>query len=1068
MLARIVGAFVVVLLIAGQAGASFAGDEHWSFQFKKPRNAQSMTPATGMADGNSKPVVNRVKWHNGKLWMAGIWSPGVSALDMSKRQQNESWHLWSWSPEAGYEVYSYFHSQNGGAGPDNQIDDFLFLPDGRIVVGGAFQRVANLTGTRYHRVNGIAVYDPKEPTANKWRPLGSFQYNGTVSSTGSVHAIAYDPKSNDLFIGGTFAGILMDDPAGGSPKIHRYDFDTESYEPMSPGVNGVKAYPRRIKVDTSTTPSTVYVSGRFQYTGGNGLTPAVSESTARYSPGFASWQEGRGWTTFPTQKTVHHEDTLQRAADFMHFDSVHVLDFLVDGEDIWIVGGFSGGKDSGETLRGIAKWDAAGQKWIDPTGKGGVGREVWSIGKADNGKIYFAGAFGGRVKGQGYFEGFKNGDPAYAAMSYDPATGEWAQLGSGLATLVFPEVRMTVAGNDVYFAGDFRYIGTENEAKKNATFESHYIARWNDTIDFTKQPAKPAQKATLPAASQVTEVALSDGNEFWSRRFAPPPRRKNPDTLAHTGKTGMDAGTGPPDTVALGWLDDTLYFAGNYPATPNERWYAWSYHAERGWEKLGWDALGESIGPDAAPLGMKIHDSKVWVFGGLPNFKGIAIYDPATKEWSPFKGTWNGQPVIGHAVQHGGGVIRDIAWDSKTGDTYIVGASGLENKDDPYPGDVAKVMRIDKDGAYHFMGHDIKVEDPNKPKQVFQTIYLDETKTPTDIYIGGTFAFNGPTPTKTDMRVYNIAKWDHQINDWGPIGSGIKTAPVDEKHFPKGYPGLPHRADLFGGFLQGLFPHVRDITMDGKGRLYAVGTLAVLDFHTLPVKDRKETYGIARWDPATDRWEGATNTGGFSRDPIQMTWLDAERSHLLLTGAFEYGNDWQPLNGVAILDTNSGDVKPLGGGLMMAHRDQVVAPMVRHTVRGSELWFAGLFDHAGINANATFAAPIPASYVAVYDPTKSADPNAGLVVKPIAPLPAPTSSSKAYKITLEAQLDGDGVITWYQARSGGKFAKVGTGPKFNANPRAKRSDTEIVFYVSVVGADGTEGGKIPVRIPLVK
>ncbi len=166
------------------------------------------------------------------------------------------------------------------------------------------------------------------------------------------------------------------------------------------------------------------------------------------------------------------------------------------------------------------------------------------------------------------------------------------------------------------------------------------------------------------------------------------------------------------------------------------------------------------------------------------------------------------------------------------------------------------------------------------------------------------------------------------------------------------------------------FPQVRDLTMDAKGNLYAVGTLAVLDSFSLPVKDRVETFGIARWNKTTDRWEGPTDIGGFSRDPLQMTWLDAGKTKLLLTGAFEYGNDWGPLNGAAILDVNSGKVSALGSGLMLASRDQVVAPMVRHAVRGSEIWFAGMFNHAGVNANASFAAPISSHYVAMWDGSK--------------------------------------------------------------------------------------------------
>ena len=140
--------WMLAVFVALSSAAMANDDKHWSLQFAKPANTQSMGPGTGMSFGNSQPVVNRTKWHDGKLWMAGYWAPGVSALDMTKRQQNESWHLWSWSAQYGYEVYSYFHTVKGGSGPDNQISDFVFLADGRIAVVGGFTRVDNPNGTR--------------------------------------------------------------------------------------------------------------------------------------------------------------------------------------------------------------------------------------------------------------------------------------------------------------------------------------------------------------------------------------------------------------------------------------------------------------------------------------------------------------------------------------------------------------------------------------------------------------------------------------------------------------------------------------------------------------------------------------------------------------------------------------------------------------------------------------------------------------------------------------------------------------------------------------------------------
>ena len=420
--------------------------------------------------------------------------------------------------------------------------------------------------------------------------------------------------------------------------------------------------------------------------------------------------------------------------------------------------------------------------------------------------------------------------------------------------------------------------------------------------------------------------------------------------------------------------------------------------------------------------------------------------------------------MIGHAYQQGGGTIRDIEWDSKTSDFYMVGASGLENKDYQYPGNVAPVIRVDKDGNYHTMCYDIKPEDPNKPVKVFTTLYLDESTDPTDIYIGGTFNYYGKMPTAQDGMVYNVAKWDHEAQDWRPIGKGIKAKWVDEKHYPEGYPGLPALPTTFMGFLRQDFPRIRDLTTDSEGNLYAAGTLALLD-ETLPVKDRVETFGLARWDRESDRWVSPTTMGGFSRDAVHMSWLDEAKTQLLLTGGFEYDNAWRPLNGAAILDVKTGEVKPFGGGLMMASREQVVAPMIRHSIRGDEIWFGGLFDHAGANANSNVEAPVPSNFVAMWNGTKNLDPNAGLVVKPAPGLPAPKSGSKSHDVVLEAELTGgEGTITWWQAKSTGGYNKRGSGPKFKANVRVKGSDRQIVYYVSVVRPDGSEGGKIPVRI----
>lgn len=1078
-------ALAATLLALALAGGLQAGNEHWSRQFPKPQASTKMTGATGMSDGTGKPSVNKVLWHEGRLWIAGAWETGVSAQEPGKALRNEYWYLWTWSPVEGYTPICFFHSASGGSGPDGMIEDFLFLPDGRLVVGGAFARVDNLGGTQYHRVGALAVYDPKEPTANKWRPLGSFQYNGTISEGGTIQALAYDPQGNDLYIGGTFGGLRADGrqwPGGYSPKVHRYDLDTNSYEGFPPGILGIKATVMDIEVDTRTKPSTIYFGGKFHYTGGtgHGESPMAGGDT-NWTTGLASWQDGKGWTTWPknfsrdVSKDGGKEGPLQRAGDYIAFDSVWVRDVLLDGDDIWIVGDFSEGKrNDGKPLRGIARYDRAKDMWVDPTGKGGMGRSVMNIDKAANGKIYISGAFGGESGGK-FFDGFKDGTPAHMAASFDPATGTWAQLGGGLVPRNFPECRMAVNGNDVYFVGDFDGIFPEGDVnpKTKPAIVSTYIARWNEDIDFSKDPdgskAQPPKAAPLPVSPP--EVPWATGNEHWSRTFVRPERAKQGKTQQN-GKTGMDDGQGAPSLITgMEWHGDTLYFCGNWEVEISNRWLVWSYHPERGWERLSWQASGGEVeGPGSPPAGMKWHDGKLWVWGAISRFAGIGYYDPATKTWSPLKGTYKTFKMEGNGDPNRGSPIFDVAWDSKTGDMYMSGSTalGLDAYNDP-PWMPGQVTRVDSSGVYHPMGKSFAAEDPSKPVAGYYSLLLDESKTPTEIYLGGTFKYYGGVPTHNSRMTYNVAKWSHADQDWRPLGIGSDYwySTHDEKYYPDGLHGLPaHPGDHFSGFLNAGYPRVRDMVMDKQGNIYACGTLAIIS-NKMPPRERKESFGIAKLDAKTGKWGPIADFRGFSRDPVQMSWIDDDT--LLLSGGMDYAEDWTPLNGVCTLNVRTGEMKPLGGGLMKFSRSQVIAPMVVHTIRGSEWWFGGYFQRAGINDNSNLAAPVVSQYVAMWDGTKNLDPNAGLEVKPPEPVCAVTGfSSKSVSVPLEASgvPASEGTIVWYDRSTTGQYTKKGQGPSYKLAARVKEGMTEVVAYVAVQRKDGSEGGPMPVRVPI--
>ena len=1060
-----VAVFVVLPLLSFAA----ADNSHWSKQFVKPSSSTKMSGATGMSDGSGKPTIKMAKWHKGKLYLAGRWECALDPYNLEKKKSNIIWYLWSWHPKKGYEPIAWRHSAQGGCGPYGMINDFLFLPDGRLVIGGEFKNVGNLNGHTYHRIKGLCVYNPLEPTANRWTPLvSSVQYN----SPGNIQTLAYDPQGNDLWVGGSFKGYRMEKMTQFCFGVQKYDFDTKQWNIMVPGLRGGRGL-RKIKVDASTKPSTIYMAGRFDCTGGNGLDPRDSpDSTARYSTGFAAWQEGKGWITFPTaggNVKDSNEGVLQRAGDFAFFDSVNIFDFLVDGKDIYVVGAFSEGiKNNGGKLRGIAKWDHDKQMWIDPTGKGGIGREAYSIVKAADGKIYVAGAFGAMKSSNKFYDGFKDGSEGSMAICFDPSTNVWSQVGAGLGGISMPVCRATAHGNDIFFYGDFRHVGS---TKKDG-FDSYYLARYNSTIDFTANANAEVQGSADAfdiVEPSTKEPSVKAGLEHWSRNFSHPGRMSAGKTK-QSASTGMDDGVGQPEVKDLCWHDGTLYIAGSWEVMKNERWFVWTYHKENGWAPLGSKKKVEVTGWNSPPEGLAFHNGKLYVWGANEKYKGIATYDPATKVWESVKGTYDVNPVIGNAVVQGNPAINDVKWDSKTGDMYMVGSTGLRYKT-PINGKTvpSNITRVDTDGNYHPMGLMLLAQNPGKPIKGTYCIHLDETKTPVDIYVGGTFGFRGFDSNHKNL-VYNVAKWDYSANDWSALGKGVfrQIGMHDAKIFPEGYPGIPGKPiEGFPTFLTELYPRVRCLTTDKAGNIYAGGSIGILDDNT-DVTKRVEQYGIVKFDKASDKWIPATNCGGVSRDVFDMTWLDDTK--LLLSGGFLYKEDYSLLCNVAILDTVSGELTPVGGGLHKGHSGHVLSQNVHHAVSDDGYWFGGWFKYAGVDKNSDSQAPIESNYIAHFNPEKNLDPNAGLVVVTPEPVEGVKGySSKSVTVTLETKgIDAsEGTVIWYEKKSTG-FKEKGRGLTYDAKLRIKKGMTNVVFYCAVKRTSGALGGKIPVTIAITE
>jgi hypothetical protein len=362
------------------------------------------------------------------------------------------------------------------------------------------------------------------------------------------------------------------------------------------------------------------------------------------------------------------------------------------------------------------------------------------------------------------------------------------------------------------------------------------------------------------------------------------------------------------------------------------------------------------------------------------------------------------------------------------------------------------------------MGLMLSAQIPDKPVVSVNCILLDETKTPVDIYIGGTFGFWGMSSDHKNAA-YNVAKWDYEKDDWQPIGKGDfwRIGMHDQKLFPEGYPGLKGQPIYgFPTFMTELVGRVRCLEMDKQGNLYAGGSIGILDDNP-DINKRDEHYGLVKYDKQQDKWVGATQCRGVSRDVFQMTWLDDTK--LLVTGSFLYSEDFRLLNNVAIFDTKKGTLEPLGGGLLKGTDAHVYACDVVHDVREDGYWFGGFFQYAGSEPKYLSNAAVESFSIAHYNPKENLDPNHGLKVEPNEGVQGVSGySSESRNITLKASCLEDGEIIWYTKSSSGDFTKVGTGPTYNASLRVKAGMKNFIYYVALKRADGVEGGKLPVIV----
>jgi len=621
-----------------------------------------------------------------------------------------------------------------------------------------------------------------------------------------------------------------------------------------------------------------------------------------------------------------------------------------------------------------------------------------------------------------------------------------------------PVCRLTVIGtDDVLFYGTFRCVG--RQPRTNGAFESQFLARWNPHVDFTReQPPLPEQDCPYSYANVIplVDAPTYTGVEHWDHGFP------NPERNPMTARTGLSDATGAPHITCLLWVGDVLYMGGAWEAVRGTRWHVWCYSKARGYWSIAEYRQGKGgSGFASIPKGMKWHEGRLWVHGASETWKGIAIYDPVANTWSPLMSRFRDLEIMGNGCQ-GNPCVEDLQWDTNTGDLYM--ASTPSEKVTEMLGYLpGQVTRVTPAGEFVPMGKMMQPLTQKHPLSV-NCILLDCTKNPTDIYIGGAFAF---VHCNTDHQNFanNVAKWDYSIQDWNPIGHGSRwhLSPLDTKYFPDGLPGLPG-IPLYGcpTFKEEMAGTVRVLMIDASGTLYAMGSCCILD-DTIDVGLREEHYGLVKYDPVSGVWCGATKDHGVANDIWQATWLDP--THMLISGSFLYTERYALLNNAAIFDTQSGELLPIGGGLFKDNDGHVVGQEVFHCVREDGFWFGGNFKFVGVEPKARSQAPISSNYLAHFNPNVNLDPNGNLRVNEIPPVlgvKGYNSEPRTCELSV-SDIPPGGVVNWYQF-SCSKWNKCGTGPSYKANLRVRAQDTSFKYAVAVTMPDGVEGGKIPVTI----
>jgi hypothetical protein len=718
----------------------------------------------------------------------------------------------------------------------------------------------------------LLLIAPARGQCQRWLPGQSFPgINGTVSAL-----VVLPGASGDVIAGGTFV------TAGGVPAnyIARFSPTTGLWSPLGSGVNAT------VNALALLADGQVLVGGSFTTAGGS-----TANRVARYNPTTGTWSALGTGTNNP----------------------VNALAVLPDG-DILVGGSF--GVAGGVTANRIARFRPATGVWSSLNVGSGLNDTVNALAVLPSGDFLAGGLFT-----------TAGGVPANRIARYNPTTGTWSAVGSGIAGLGFATV------NALLILPVGSGSGTAVEVIVGGAFSSangvaaNNIARYNPgTGTFTPirggTSSSVSSLALLPDAGSDLGSAVIVGGNF-----------ANADGLAvnnvarfSTASGAWSAlGTGtngvPVNTVAVLPDGDVVAggqfsMAGGVTASSIAR----VNPASGQWSALG-SGLNNAVKAMAVLAGGDIIAAGTFTSAGGVALGNIGRFNPTTGVWSALGPGTNGS-VNAVAVRAGPTGAEQLYVGG-----FFTSAGGVA---------VSNVARYDlATGQWAPLGGGTN-------GTVNAMLVLPDGH----VLAGGSFSMAGGAAAQ------NVARFVPASGLWSPLGTGTEIVNCLMLH-PSGEIYFGGTTYLAGDLTASSFGRYNPATglwwqtnFNG-GAVFALATLAdgsVLVGGSFERVSEVVGFRLARFNPATEAWSAfGMPFEGFSVRSIVTT----PAGDLLIGGTFTRIGS-QPTVNITRYSAATGTWTALGAGVNRAVNAMAVLP-------GGDVAVGGLFTAAGGNPSAHFA-----------------------------------------------------------------------------------------------------------------